>query len=86
MPKAGFLMTRLILFLQGYGSSPKASVDRAKYLEEVIKGLKLKKPVIVSPSMSGGYSMPYLFAGKAIFFLFLGLRILLPKFLHFRKK
>ena len=23
---------------------------------------------------------------KAIFFLFLGLRILLPKFLHFRKK
>ena len=40
------------------------SVDPATYLEVVIKELKLKKPVIVSPSMSGGFSLPYLFKGK----------------------
>lgn len=47
--------------LPGYGNSPPADVDPANYLEEVIKGLKLKKPVIISPSMSGSFSLPYLF-------------------------
>lgn len=48
--------------LPGYGNSPDASgVDPANYLEEVIKGLKLKKPVIISPSMSGSFSLPYIF-------------------------
>lgn len=47
--------------LPGYGQSPEIKVDPVRYLEEVIKGLKLNKPVIVSPSMSGGFSLPYLF-------------------------
>ena len=41
-------------------------VDEAKFLEEVIKALKLDKPVIVSPSASGKYSLPYLFNGKCL--------------------
>lgn len=47
--------------LPGYGNSPKAHVDPSRYLEAVIKGLKLNKPVIISPSMSGGFSLPYIF-------------------------
>ncbi|KAL3870485.1 hypothetical protein ACJMK2_038540 [Sinanodonta woodiana] len=48
--------------LPGYGNSNKVTVkDNAIFLEELIQVLKLKAPVIVSPSMSGGFSLPYLF-------------------------
>ncbi|XP_061189200.1 putative protein-lysine deacylase ABHD14B [Saccostrea echinata] len=35
--------------------------DKGVFLEKLISTLKLTAPVIVSPSMSGGYSLPYLF-------------------------
>ncbi|XP_062608148.1 putative protein-lysine deacylase ABHD14B [Saccostrea cucullata] len=35
--------------------------DKGLFLEKLISALKLTAPVIVSPSMSGGYSLPYLF-------------------------
>ncbi|XP_053381475.1 putative protein-lysine deacylase ABHD14B isoform X2 [Mercenaria mercenaria] len=47
--------------LPGYGDSPQADVDKALFIQAVIDTLKLNKPVIVSPSMSGGFSLPYLF-------------------------
>lgn len=47
--------------LPGYGDSPQAAVEHVAYLEAVIAGLKLETPVIVSPSMSGGFALPYLF-------------------------
>ncbi|XP_053381466.1 protein ABHD14A-like isoform X2 [Mercenaria mercenaria] len=47
--------------LPGYGDSPPAVVDGATLIQEVIHTLKLDKPVIVSPSMSGGFFLPYMF-------------------------
>ncbi|KAL4218812.1 Protein abhd14b [Mactra antiquata] len=47
--------------LPGFGDSPRATPDPAAFLEAVIRELKLNAPVIVSPSMSGSYSLPYLF-------------------------
>lgn len=45
--------------LPGYGSSERISGDRAEFLLELIEVLKLNKPILVSPSMSGGYSLPF---------------------------
>ena len=36
--------------------------DKIKFMEALIAGLKLSKPVIVSPSMSGQFSLPFLFS------------------------
>ena len=49
------------IFYLGYGKSEVATVDQAPFIDAVIKELKLKKPVIISPSMSGSYSLPFLF-------------------------
>lgn len=35
--------------------------DRGLFLEKLITALDLRTPVIVSPSMSGSYSLPFLF-------------------------
>lgn len=51
--------------LPGFGDSPKADVDPAAFIEAVISTLKLNAPVIVSPSMSGGFALPYLFKDPA---------------------
>ncbi|XP_026580931.1 protein ABHD14A-like [Pseudonaja textilis] len=53
--------------LPGYGSSPRsASVGTAKgrisFLEQVFKDLGLQKPILISSSMSGRYSIPFLFS------------------------
>lgn len=48
--------------LPGYGrSTPAVKVDHSKFMEELIKALRLNRPIIVSPSMSGGYMLPYIF-------------------------
>lgn len=39
--------------------------DRGVFLEKLITALDLTAPVIVSPSMSGSYSLPYLFMDPA---------------------
>lgn len=44
--------------LPGYGESPRSSVKRGEWLVMFLDALKLDKPVVVSPSMSGGFSMP----------------------------
>ncbi|XP_058026034.1 protein ABHD14A-like isoform X2 [Ahaetulla prasina] len=53
--------------LPGYGSSPRStSVGTAKgrvsFLEQVFKELGLQKPILISSSMSGRYSIPFLFS------------------------
>ncbi|XP_048775728.1 putative protein-lysine deacylase ABHD14B [Ostrea edulis] len=46
----------------GKTQSEKTDVgDKGMFLEKLISTLKLKSPVIISPSMSGSYSLPYLF-------------------------
>lgn len=39
--------------------------DRGLFLEKLITALDLRTPVIVSPSMSGSYSLPFLFVDPA---------------------
>jgi abhydrolase domain-containing protein 14 len=47
------------LDLPGYGRSEKADVSQESFLAEVLPVLQIKKPVVVSPSMSGGYTFPF---------------------------
>lgn len=47
--------------LPGYGKSSRISgISSELFLLELIKELKLKQVVIVSPSMSGNYSLPFI--------------------------
>ena len=36
-----------------------SSADKAEYLSELVKSLALKKFILVSPSMSGTFSVPF---------------------------
>ncbi|XP_037280472.2 putative protein-lysine deacylase ABHD14B [Rhipicephalus microplus] len=45
----------------GYGNSPSGTItDKAAFMQHLLAALRLKDPVIVSPSMSGGLSLPFL--------------------------
>lgn len=47
--------------LPGYGESKQASVqDKAGYLLALLTHLNANKPFLVSPSMSGGFSIPFI--------------------------
>lgn len=52
----------LVVFVfTGYANSPAAEIpDRALFLQHVIQAFDLNHPVIVSPSMSGYFTLPYL--------------------------
>ncbi|MBD2185449.1 alpha/beta hydrolase [Planktothrix sp. FACHB-1355] len=43
----------------GYGNSERISGSPGEFLLEVIEVLNLNKPVLISPSMSGNYSLPF---------------------------
>lgn len=45
--------------LPGFGQSPKCAIASEKLLEKLIPSLAKTKPVVVAPSMSGGYALPY---------------------------
>ncbi|MEQ8996324.1 MAG: alpha/beta hydrolase [Coleofasciculus sp. B1-GNL1-01] len=46
--------------LPGYGQSQEISGSPEAFLREFIVQLNLPKPILVSPSMSGNYSLPFL--------------------------
>jgi len=48
----------LAIDLPGYGASPATELPRAELLHELIASLGPLRPVVVSPSMSGGFSLP----------------------------
>lgn len=48
----------LALDLPGYGDSPKSALSREDFLPALLKFLDLDQVVILSPSMSGGFSLP----------------------------
>jgi len=48
--------------LPGFGGSKRARSDPGRFLEKLLPELGLDHPVIVSPSMSGRFSFPYLLA------------------------
>jgi pimeloyl-ACP methyl ester carboxylesterase len=45
--------------LPGYGQSESTDVERPVWLGRLLDELQISKPVIVSPSMSGGFSLPF---------------------------
>lgn len=47
------------LDLPGFGASPAGSVQPHDWLGRVLDELSLDKPVVVSPSMSGRYTLPF---------------------------
>ena len=55
----------------GQSKSSKKPGDRAQFLASFIKQEKMGKPVLVSPSMSGSYAIPYLFQVFTSFSCFL---------------
>jgi alpha-beta hydrolase superfamily lysophospholipase len=48
--------------LPGFGESPQAAIDYGTWLGQLLDQLDLERPVIVSPSMSGRFSLPLLTA------------------------
>lgn len=45
--------------IPGYGRSQRISVSNFGFLVELLKILNLQQPILVSPSMSGAYSLPF---------------------------
>lgn len=45
--------------LPGFGESPRSTLPPGKWLGQLLEVLKLERPVIVSPSMSGRFSLPF---------------------------
>ena len=48
--------------LPGFGGSKGARADPEHFLERLVPALRLDRPVVVSPSMSGRFSFPYVLA------------------------
>ncbi|XP_067142637.1 putative protein-lysine deacylase ABHD14B [Centruroides vittatus] len=46
--------------LPGFGNSPNAKVEKQTFLSKVVKTLNLNNPVVISPSLSGLFSLPYM--------------------------
>lgn len=46
--------------LPGFGQSAASNLPRERWVADVIAAAGLVRPVIVSPSMSGGFSLPFL--------------------------
>jgi len=49
---------------QGRGKSPSSGVDPDRFLAGCLQALGIEKPVLVSPSMSGRYSLPLVVSSK----------------------
>ena len=45
--------------LPGFGQSESTDVARSSWLGQLLDKLKIDNPVIVSPSMSGGFAIPF---------------------------
>ncbi|XP_052092635.1 putative protein-lysine deacylase ABHD14B [Mytilus californianus] len=59
--------TPMAVDLPNYGNSDKKNVDdELKFMEELMKAINFTAPVIVSPSMSGGFSLPFLLTDPKI--------------------
>lgn len=44
----------------GYGASQSINFPREEFLGQLLAGIECDRPVLVSPSMSGGYSLPFI--------------------------
>jgi abhydrolase domain-containing protein 14 len=60
LSEAGF--RAVAVDLPGFGGSKQAHADPDDFLEKLLPALHLERPVIVSPSMSGRFSLPFVLA------------------------
>ena len=60
LAEAGF--RAVAIDLPGFGESPAADIDRETFLAQAAEPLGLDQPVVVSPSMSGAFSLPWVTA------------------------
>lgn len=60
LSEAGF--RAVAVDLPGFGASKQAHADPDHFLEKLLPALHLERPVIVSPSMSGRFSLPFVLA------------------------
>lgn len=54
--------TVVAIDLPGYGKSPIFQMDVVEFMNEIFAALNATSPVLVSPSVSGVYSIPFLYA------------------------
>ena len=62
---------KIIFFRLGYGNSPSCNgCNRVEFMKSVLDNVigDSVKPVIVSPSMSGGWSLPFIKEYQGIFY------------------
>ena len=51
--------------LTGFGTSTHTTVnDKGGFIAKFLETMNIEKPIIISPSMSGSFSLPYLFEDK----------------------
>jgi abhydrolase domain-containing protein 14 len=60
LAEAGF--RAVAVDLPGFGGSKAARIDPGRFLEALLLALAMDRPVVVSPSMSGRFSFPFLLA------------------------
>jgi abhydrolase domain-containing protein 14 len=60
LAEAGF--RAVAVDLPGFGQSKAARLDPDRFLQQLLPALGLKRPIVVSPSMSGRFSFPYVLA------------------------
>ena len=66
--------TKMTFFPVGYGKSPSCNgCNRVEFMKSVLDNVigDSVKPVIVSPSMSGGWSLPFIKEYQGIFYEYL---------------
>lgn len=55
------ILVAFMFLITEYGQSEKKEVgDKGKFIEALLKVINFTKPVIISPSMSGTFSLPFL--------------------------
>ena len=62
---------KIMFFLVGYGKSPSCNgCNHVEFMKSVLDNIigDSAKPVIVSPSMSGGWSLPFIKEYQGIFY------------------
>ncbi|XP_033106543.1 protein ABHD14A-like [Anneissia japonica] len=56
---ASYRYRTVAIDLPGYGETPKSDIpNKADFLMDVMTALKIEKPILISPSMSGQYALP----------------------------